>query len=243
MQVGRVRPPVVSAAAPGRTVPENHETGDEVSLSHSGWKDGFKKVTISGACGATGLAVGYFLGGWAGGTLTNATGSALYAGYGGPVGMGLGTLWGAALYLRDDDHAVSSMITGSAVSTVAACGGLFAGAHLGPILAAWTGNALYASHAPLIATAATALAGFAFTRRNEHGVGDDIVKQAAGVALGGTVGWMAGGAVGQAVATLTEQAAPGLSTVLGTVTGVLGGLALYLNADKLPLFSKKTSQD
>lgn len=233
MHVTRVRPPTAQRGQRSQPVPSaQQDASDTVPAPRGGVKAGLKKTVIASALASGGLTAGYFLGGMGGGMLTNATGVGTYAQYGATAGAALGALWGAGAYLRNDDHAISAMITGSAAATLGGAVGLFAGAQLGPLLGSLTGHAAYATSGPLAAAVSGGLAAFALTRRGADDKISDITKQAAGLALGGTIGWMAGGAAAYGVSLLGAPIGT-LPPVLGGVTGGLIGLALYLNGEQL----------
>lgn len=199
----------------------------------SGVGENAKKVLIASACGMGGLTGGYVMGSMTGALALNRVATlAQYANTAGYVGAGLGALWGAALYLKNDDAAVSAVVKGSAAGSVGGTIGLVGGAFAGPALTALTQSASYATNLPLATAISGSLLGFAINRAGEKDTPSDVVKQAAGLSTGATLGWVAGG-VAQHLVNNIAGTSLGFGGALGAVAGGLTGLGLYLNWDKV----------
>lgn len=231
----------LQTAARRAATPESNETAegpkDSVTTggdnSKGGVSENAKKVLIASACGMGGLTGGYVMGSMTGAlALSRVATLAPYAGAAGMAGAGLGALWGAALYLKNDDAAVSAVVKGSAAGSVGGTVGLVGGAFAGPALAALTQSASYATNLPLAAAVSGSLLGFAINRAGEKDTPSDVVKQAAGLSTGATIGWVAGG-VAQHFVNSIAGTSLGWGGALGAVAGGLTGLGLYLNWDKV----------
>lgn len=209
---------------------------DSVSTSDDkskGVGESAKKALIASACGMGGLTGGYVMGSMTGAlALTRVATLAPYAGAAGYAGAGLGALWGAALYLKNDDAAVSAVVKGSAAGSVGGTLGLIGGAFAGPALSELTGAIGYATNLPLATAISGSLLGFAINRAGEKDTPSDVVKQAAGLSTGATLGWVAGG-VAQHLVNNVTGASLSMGGALGAVAGGLAGLSLYLNWDKV----------
>lgn len=199
---------------------------DQVTLSER-----FRQVTLGAACATGGLTGGYILGGMSGAMVSNLTKTAAFAANGSAVGAGLGALWGTALYMRGNDDTVSAMIKSSAVGSLTGTVGLFAGAHLGPAVAAMTGSPAYALNGALATALSGAVAGMAISRIGKDDTYSEVIKQVASASVGSTAGWMLGGVVESGVRSLASAAvaAHPWGPALGAVSGGLIGLAVCLN--------------
>lgn len=205
-------------------------TGDN---GKSGVSENAKKVLIASACGMGGLTGGYVMGSMTGAlALSRVATLAPYANAAGIAGAGLGALWGAALYLKNDDAAVSAVVKGSAAGSVGGTVGLVAGAFAGPALTGLTQAAGYTTGLPLATAISGSLLGFAINRAGEKDTPSDVVKQAAGLSTGATIGWVAGG-VAQHFVNSIAGTSLGWGGALGAVAGGLTGLGVYLNWDKV----------
>lgn len=211
----------------GPNDPEQPNNKDNITLGER-----VRQVTLGAACAAGGLTGGYVLGGMSGAMISNLTRSAAFAANGSVVGAGLGALWGTALYMRSNDDTISGLVKSSAVGSLTGTVGLFAGAKLGPTVAAITGNSAYALNGALATALSGAVAGMALSRIGKDDTYSEVIKQVASASVGTTAGWMLGGVVEagvRSIPALASTATPLLGPVLGAASGGLIGLALCLN--------------